>query len=1137
MVKTKPSIQYYDPFGVWSSIATDVKSKTPLRNLQWVESFQYRKHFITSLELEFVPWVEHYTSLDNSKDATLLNTPLVNMLILPEEDSETYKVQHRPIALEWSKKVSQNDSQSWMIALVARGQPVKRSSGSLGRTHSRTSSYFIVKSTIERLRNDFNTSNTNRCVRLDYVRFGTPDAECWNTFLGCLQKGVLEALDYRFLQLSEQAKFINLQDTSIFSDFLVYFLQKERLGASYLELSLYNESLEQFSEMFETFNEVLRIANGKKDLVLKYLGEGSDVAPAPSDLNAKALLLDTTYINLHLLLESEKFSLFHIGFYLFSKLIQLTLQIKDYDKSYSLLQQSFHFLNYPVFDQFIQENTLLLIRFKYDCCNLLKSLISQNAKDNEVKVPACNARIALFSRSILLKMAYLKKLFPKDTLLLWHEEGTLQKLEHVGDIQEEFRDIEEISTLQSFLLEYLRLSEEALIIFQERKNLLSFNNTASEAAVALYMLQDFEKAYEMLKISNLPLFWKSDVFKEKWIQFYLGVLIKVSKAHEVIEFLVSLLKKYKNPDCFKAAGRIVDDIPQTYDLILDDYFCVDISNLANISEDCTLELHAKITSSIFDLDMLETVNCTLVSDSRPFKLQFGLRSIQNDSDAVLCCNDIFPGNYFVSELSIKPKGIPLLFKKTTFDSQQGIRVCQPSLRGRHLSIVQASLPQRYVNDQLHTTFRICFGENFEENQKVGFSFETNNKKESNKLSRYFLDECSDCSLSIHDEVAYLENIKRLGKAILHVQMSRNDGDESNDSKIRLTYKTQDGEVINLYLPVMIKEINFAELSCELDENEQDSQTLFLRLLPKEPILFFGWRIKTTNLDSQETSCYEIPYKLPILDTMDCFKTIPSKGWRRMQHTVTVDCLRITDLLFEYIYNECGRFLSRMNVNVITNWIESICRKADFTKVPSNGQISLPEFHNMVETKQTKVLIKNDGLFLEKFSGLLEYLKVFLTIKDVLSTLQVSDRNRETQCFVTPMNSLHTLGPITVKNKKDVPQIDCVWKLPTSIFLNVPTEIGLEFTVTHVPSNKNVKDEKHCFELLYEVSAYTNYILFAGPIRKKVSLIDVGATLQETFTVIFLTAGRVLLPEVHVHSKDDNILTVKNPKYAVVGRSP
>ncbi|WBW74949.1 TRAPP II complex subunit Trs130 [Schizosaccharomyces osmophilus] len=1135
MVKTKPSVQYYDPFGVWSTIATDVKSKIPLRNLQWVESFQYKKHFITSLELEFVPWVEHYTSLDNSKDATLLKTPLVNMLILPEEDSDTYKMQHRPLALDWSKKVSQNDSQSWMILLVARSQGVKRSSGPLGRSHSRSSSYFVAKSTIDRLRNDFNTANTNRCTRLDYVRFGTPDAECWNTFLGCLQKSVLDALNYRFLQLSEQAKFINLQDTSIFSDFLVYFLQKERLGASYLELSLYNESVEQFGEMFGTFNEILRTVDGKPDMV-KYFGEGSDVVPAPLELNAKALLFDSTSANLQQLLSSEKFSFFHIGFYLFSKLIQLNLQIKNYDRSYSLLQQSFQFLNYHFFDQFVNKNPLLFLRFKYDSCNYLKSLINQNAKDNDVKVPTSNARLALFTRSILLKMAYLKNLLHENTLLLWHEEGSLPKLERDDDIHKEFQGIEEIDSLESFLKKYLQLSEEALHIFGQRKNRLSFSNTASEAAVVLYMLGNYDKAYEMLQTSSLPLFWKSDAFKEKWIQFYIDILMKVDKAHEAIEFLVNMLKEYKNPDCFKAAGEIVDRIPPTTDLTLDDFFCVSLSNLTNVSEETALELKVKITSSIFSLDMLESVMCTLISNSRPFKLKFRLKSIEKDSTIILSCNDILPGSYSVSEMIIKPKGMPVLFKKDTFDPQQEISVFQPSLSGRHLSTVQASVPQRYVNDRFQSVFRICFGEQFEENQKVGLTFESNNKEEHNRTSQCFLDEYSDCTLSIHNEVAYLENIKRLGKVVLHFPL-RNDDDENNDLNIKLTYKTQDEKLINFYLPVLKKKIDFAEVSCELDENEQDFQTFFLRLKPKEPILFFGWRIKTTNLDSQETDDCAIPYKLTILDIIDCFKKIPSKGWKRKQHIVTVDCLRITDLLFEYLYNECERYLSRMNINVITNWIESICRKTNDTIVWSNGQISLPELISMPETKQTKLLLKSNQIFLEEFSCLLKRLKAPLTVKDVLSTLQLPHRTKETACFVTPMNCLHTLGPITIQNKKDIVQVDCVWKLPTNISLNIPTKVELEFTVAHVPSSTDADCEKHRFELMYEVSTFTNSILFAGPIRKKISLKGMGATIRETFTVIFLTAGRLLLPDIHVHSKDDNILTVKNPKYAVVGRSP
>lgn len=82
----------YDPFDLWPSIATDIESKIPLRNLQWVESYQYKKHTITSLDLEFLPWLEEFSSQDTSKDPTLLNIPLVNMLFLLEQVSTVRKV-------------------------------------------------------------------------------------------------------------------------------------------------------------------------------------------------------------------------------------------------------------------------------------------------------------------------------------------------------------------------------------------------------------------------------------------------------------------------------------------------------------------------------------------------------------------------------------------------------------------------------------------------------------------------------------------------------------------------------------------------------------------------------------------------------------------------------------------------------------------------------------------------------------------------------------------------------------------------------------------------------------------------------------------------------------------------------------
>lgn len=553
------------------------------------------------------------------------------------------------MATKWFQKVSKNENQSWMIVLVAEAQQAKRSN-SLRRTHSRSSSYFAVKSTIDRVRGDFNTGNINHCVRLDYVRFGTPDAEGWNEFLKCLEWAVLSSLDSRFLQLSEQIRSIKLFDSSIFSDYLLFFLQKERLAASFFDLVLYRESLEQCEDMFSTLSKIISAIDGKKENISKYLGEGSDAQPDLKDFNSSFLILGSRYNTLHNLLADGDFTLFHFTLFLLSKIILLNLKISDYEKAFSTLQQALLFLTSSFFNEFVQNNLEIIAAFNYDCYTLLFKKITEAIHNNDTPIPLCCAKILLYARRQLTRMARWNNLIDDSSPLLWRE-PSFPLIEHHDNslLDNRFQKLSEtISSTSSFLSEYYRLSSEALSIFKAYKNRYSFVNTACDTGLAQYLLEDYENAYASLKNVDVQTAWSNDPLEEKWSKFYVDLLEKLEKFDEALEFAsaiskgkVSIYNKNKILELSKKTAK-----SKVWNL--DDFFTIEIPHMmAVVPHDDGINLSFMCESKVFDLESVDSVTCNYVlsSSKNPMNLLFTLHNSITDGKLNVHCNVSDPTFY------------------------------------------------------------------------------------------------------------------------------------------------------------------------------------------------------------------------------------------------------------------------------------------------------------------------------------------------------------------------------------------------------------------------------------------------------------------------------------------------------------
>ncbi|KIJ16879.1 hypothetical protein PAXINDRAFT_162498 [Paxillus involutus ATCC 200175] len=241
-----------------------LRSQLPLRSIHWKSASRPSIRTIQELEVTLV-------ALDSLRDehtsqvpVTLIDKPLLNLYVVACEDNETYKATVKKQIKDWQTSVMSRKTQEWLIVHVVRPD-----------TKIVDRKFFNMKgSVLDKIKADFNVEKRDRCVQLAWSA-GEQSPAVWADLITKIKDGLLSALDIAVSSREEEVKRSEGQRHMPGWNFCTYFILKESLANSYEGINLFEDALQQYSELEGAFMQVLREKN------MSWFG--SLIHPAPKD--------------------------------------------------------------------------------------------------------------------------------------------------------------------------------------------------------------------------------------------------------------------------------------------------------------------------------------------------------------------------------------------------------------------------------------------------------------------------------------------------------------------------------------------------------------------------------------------------------------------------------------------------------------------------------------------------------------------------------------------------------------------------------------------------------------------------------------------------------------------------------------
>ncbi|KAK7057328.1 hypothetical protein R3P38DRAFT_3168842 [Favolaschia claudopus] len=176
-----------------------------------------------------------------------------------DADLETYKTTIKRQVKNWYAVVSSRKNQEWLILHVVRPD---------ARTHG--GNFFQLKgSVLDKLKGDFNTDRTDRCVQLAW-NAGSQNPAVWAEFLNKLKDGLLSSFVSAISQREDEVKRSESQRQMPGWNFCTFFTLKVR---SLVVVRVH--ALVHYDELEASFYQVLKEKN------LSWFG--SLITPTPND--------------------------------------------------------------------------------------------------------------------------------------------------------------------------------------------------------------------------------------------------------------------------------------------------------------------------------------------------------------------------------------------------------------------------------------------------------------------------------------------------------------------------------------------------------------------------------------------------------------------------------------------------------------------------------------------------------------------------------------------------------------------------------------------------------------------------------------------------------------------------------------
>ncbi|ODV91265.1 hypothetical protein CANCADRAFT_44869 [Tortispora caseinolytica NRRL Y-17796] len=227
------TVSYYDPFGAYSVIQSDLERLSPLTNLHWKCAPRPLRsigslplNLIEEAPLASVPQKHQLPGMDQS--------PFVKIIVIQCDDIDIYRASARNIAREWLN-INVNGSRDpteWFILYIMPADP--------------------KKSLYDKIKSNF-CPDTNKCIAIPH---DSKNSRVWSSVIELLKASVLNALTKRVTVYESEISKLWDQKSLPGWNFGSFFVTKESLALSFEHMALLDDALAQYDDLEATFNEL-----------------------------------------------------------------------------------------------------------------------------------------------------------------------------------------------------------------------------------------------------------------------------------------------------------------------------------------------------------------------------------------------------------------------------------------------------------------------------------------------------------------------------------------------------------------------------------------------------------------------------------------------------------------------------------------------------------------------------------------------------------------------------------------------------------------------------------------------------------------------------------------------------------------
>eukprot|EP00842_Homolaphlyctis_polyrhiza_P006352 jgi/Hompol1/6718/HPOL_002317-RA len=276
---------YAEDTQIWNAIASDFKSRLPLRQLAWSQplaatragasvagsantntntstnsnsstsaSTNTASTSINSLGLDIKPFsaslLPKYTP-----GSLQLNSVFMHVFFVGCEDVEYYKNNVKKLIQDWLNSVMNKKSQEWLIVhLVGGGDVSAKGKGST--LFNINMNMGVAANVFDKIKTDFGLKK-ERIMQFRMSNNEIKDAEFWTELLERIKEGVITGISQQISQYEDDVRRFEQQRRMPGWNYCQYFILKEALASTYELINFYEEALLHYDELEATFSQTL----------------------------------------------------------------------------------------------------------------------------------------------------------------------------------------------------------------------------------------------------------------------------------------------------------------------------------------------------------------------------------------------------------------------------------------------------------------------------------------------------------------------------------------------------------------------------------------------------------------------------------------------------------------------------------------------------------------------------------------------------------------------------------------------------------------------------------------------------------------------------------------------------------------